>query len=105
MWLILAAGIATLASAISFAWKPGEHKLARIRPLSLATVFASLSGTLSGVGATVHHIAADSELARTGTIAIPLLAGIGESLAPAILGFAILTVCWLVIAAGLRRLE
>jgi hypothetical protein len=31
------------------------------------------------------------------------LAGVGESMAPAVLAFALLTVVWLLVAVGLRR--
>ena len=105
VWLALVVGIAILWAAISYAWKPGEYKLARIRPLSLAMVFAALSGLASGLAATAHRITTDAELAQSADFRLLLLTGIGESLVPAILGFAILAVSWLLVAAGLRRQE
>jgi hypothetical protein len=102
-WLALAVGITILAAAVSYAWKPGEYKLARIRPLSLAMVFAALSGLASGLAATAHRLTTDGELARSPDFHLLLLTGIGEALVPAILGFAILAVAWLLVAVGLRR--
>jgi hypothetical protein len=103
MWLALAVGIAILAAAVSYAWRPGEHKLARIRPLSLAMVFAALSGLAGGLAATVHRLTTDAGLAQSADFHLLLLTGIGESLAAPILGFAILAVSWLLVAVGLRR--
>ena len=105
MWLILLVGIVMLITSISFAWRRAEHKLVMIRPLSVAMVFATLSGICSNLGATVTHIAGRPELATGAAFSSALLEGIGESLAPAILGFAVLTVCWLIVAVGMRRTD
>lgn len=105
MWLILLVGIVMLITSVSFAWRRAEHKLGMIRPLSLAMVFATLSGICTGLGATVSHIARRPDLATGGDFSGALLEGIGESLAPAILGFAVLTVCWLIVAVGMRRAD
>jgi hypothetical protein len=103
MWIILALGLACLALTGSFVWRPAERKLAMIRPLSLATVFAVLSGVTSGLAMTTRFVAARPELAGSPEMPVVVLIGIGESLTNAILGFSILMLVWILVAIGLRR--
>jgi hypothetical protein len=103
MWFILALGLACLVLTGSFIWRPAERKLAMIRPLSLATVFATLAGVTTGLAATTKYVAARPELAGSADLPILVLIGIGESLANAILGFSILMLVWILVAVGLRR--
>jgi hypothetical protein len=101
MWLVLAMGGVALGVAVSFAVRPRERKLGILRPLSVATVFVTLSGVASGIKATMHHVTTHPEwsqdLARYGMI------GIGESITNAVLGFGLLGLAWLVTAVGMRR--
>ena len=100
MWLILVLGLLTLAVAVSFAVTPTERKLSMIRPLSLATVFSVLGGIAADLGATMKALSSSPEYMASPAA---LLAGIGESMVPGILGFTLLSLAWLVAAAGLRR--
>ena len=103
MWFILALGFVTLGVAGSFAWRPGERKLGILRPLSVATVFAVLAGVFSDIGATMKHVSSVEEFARSPDLHLIVMTGLGESMAPAILGFSMLSVAWILAAAGLRR--
>ncbi len=103
MWVVLVAGGAALASAVAFALRPTERNLAVLRPLSLATVFAALAGVASDLGATMQHCTSLGEDTAPHEVGAMVLAGVGESTAPAILAFALLTVCWLAAAVGFRR--
>ena len=100
MWLILVLGLLTLGAAGSFAVRPAERKLSMIRPLSLATMFSVLGGIAADLGATLKNVSASPEYASSPAA---LMAGIAESMVPAILGFTLLSLAWLVAAAGLRR--
>ena len=103
MWFILLLGGVTLGVAVWFAIRPGERKLAFIRPMSVATVFAVLSGVFSDLGAVAHNVTTRPEFAQSPDLHLILLTGFGESMAPAILGFSILSLAWLLAAVGLRR--
>ena len=103
MWFILAIGLVVLGVAGSLVWRPGERKLGILRPLSLAMVFATLSGIFSGIGATMKHVTTIEEWAQSPDLHLIVMTGLGESMAPAILGFSILSVAWLLAAVGLRR--
>ncbi len=101
MWVILLFGLLCLALAVRFAVKPAERTLNMLRPLSLATLFATLSGLAAGLGATTKHVAEDPTFSQDPGRYVMI--GIGESLANAILGFTLLFLAWLVVAVGMRR--
>ena len=103
MWFILVIGLVALGVAGSFAWRPGERKLGVLRPLSLATVFAVLAGIFSDIGATMRTVTSIEEYAQSPDLHLIVMTGIGESMAPAVLGFSILAVAWLLASVGLRR--
>ena len=89
-----------LVMALAYVVRPNERRLALMRPLSLAGLFAALAGTALG------FINVLVSLAKRGfTVETYVITAIGsaESLAPLILGFACLTVAWLLVAAGMAR--
>lgn len=99
-FVILVSGVGTLGTAIAFAVRPTEGKLALIRPLSAASIFASVCSFSVGV-ATALKGAADSNL--TGESLRVMTAGLSEAFIPFFVGFAFLAVAWLIVAAGLRK--
>lgn len=104
MWFVLAFGSLTLAAAISFARHPVERSVGLIRSLSVATVFIILSGVAGGLTMMSVRIPQTPEWANDPKLALIVMAGIGESLTLAIVGFAFLAVAWLVTALGVRRM-
>lgn len=102
MWVVLVYGVVALVAAALFAARPDESKIPYVRAMSAAMIFAIIGGVASCIAAVMSNIAADPEMSRDPLI--PIMIGIGESLAPAILGFAFLSLIWLVMAAGIRRL-
>lgn len=102
MWIVLLFGIIVLAAAILFAWRPDEGKLGFIRGMSMATVFAILSGVSADLAATFYKVTRVPEFRAE--LVESVLSGLSESMSPAILGFSILSIVWLVTAMGVRRL-
>ena len=103
MWIILVLGCTALGLALSFATHPTERKLAIFRPLSVSTLFLSLSGLCAGLGTTMKTIVTEPQFAKSPDIHLWVMTGIGESLANAILGFSLLGLAWLFTAVGMRR--
>jgi hypothetical protein len=103
MFIILALGLADLILAGSLAWRFGERKLGILRPVSLATVFATLLGMTSNIAAVMKNVAQNPEWAHSPDMHLITMVGIGESMAPAVMGFGILSATWLLVAVGLRR--
>ena len=98
--LTIMIGFVPLVMAIVYVVRPTEHNLALMRPLSLAGLFAAIAGTLLGfinVLQVFWSRGASSETYRVMAI------GAAESLVPVLVGFASLTVAWLVVAIGMGR--
>jgi hypothetical protein len=104
MWVVLIYGLVTLVASGLFAARPDESKIAFIRAMTTATVFATIGGVASCLGAVMANVPNTPELANDPKIHLIVMIGIGESLAPAILGFVLLSLVWVVTAAGIRRL-
>jgi hypothetical protein len=84
---------------VAYAFRPTEAKLALMRPLSLAAIFAALAGAFAGAINTLALISRTSaEIPRQ-----QIAAASAESLVPLFVGFGCLTVGWLCAALGLRR--
>jgi hypothetical protein len=104
MWFVLALGLVTVATALGFALKPASARQDAVRSFSLATSFMAVSAVsldLAAVGSKVPNMPA---LANSPRLHLIVMEGIAESLAPAILGFTLLSFAWIVMAVGQRRL-
>lgn len=104
MIFVLSFGALTLAAAVQFARRPMERLVGMIRGMSVATVFVVLSGVASGVVAMSTKIPQTPEWANHPQIHLIILAGLGESLTMAVVGFSFLAMAWLVTALGVRRM-
>lgn len=92
-------GIVPLATAVVYAVWPGEHRLMLMRPLSLATIFAAVSGTALGFVNVFVHMGTSVPPGFTHVSMI----GIAETMVPLFFGFGCLTVAWLCVALGMWR--
>ncbi len=102
MWFVLVFGALTLTSAIMFARAADPRRLATVRALTATTIFASTTGLLTNVLAVMRFVANDESLTDVPRV---VMQGLGESITTPILGFAFLTVTWLVVATALRRIR
>jgi hypothetical protein len=101
IWIVMALSIPTLYLAVRFAISIDARRLAMLRGLTWAQVFAVTSGVASNVIAVMWHIGRDEEQLRDPLPA--LFIGLGEALTPVVLGLSVLTVTWILISFGLRR--
>ncbi len=104
MWVVLLLSLITLVAAGLFAYRPDERKISFIRAMTVATVFSALSGLFLDIGAVMHKVPATPEWAKSPDLHLIVMQGIGESMAPPILAFTLLSWTWVVTAVGLRRL-
>jgi len=104
MWFVLIFGVLTLGAALVFAFRPDTRRVAAIRDLTLATVFSTVAGIVSGFAAVGSKVPANPEWANSPKIHLIVMQGISESLTNGILGFTILALSWMVMAVGHRRL-
>jgi hypothetical protein len=99
--LTLIIALVPLGLAIAYAASPSERRLALMRPVSLAAIFAALAGVFSGFIAILRGISATETLTAGAWRHIAL--GGAEALVSVFFGFACLTVAWLLVALGMRR--
>jgi hypothetical protein len=94
---ILVSLLPMLAGA-AYLFKPTEHRLALMRPMSLAGIFAGLSGTSLGAINTLRGLwmepPHESRITAVAT---------AESIVPMFVAFSCLMVAWLCVAVGMRR--
>lgn len=94
---ILVSALPMLAGAM-YMFGPTEKRLSLMRPISLAGIFASLSGTILGFINTLRMFWMDRPWSW------PIVAtATAESLVPLFFGFSCLTVAWLCVAVAMRR--
>ena len=90
-----------MVMGIAFAIRPNERRLALMRPLSLAGIFAGVCSLLVGVANGLQLLASvqsfDPQGLRTAFVAL------GEAVIPTFVAFACLTVAWLCVAMGMRK--
>jgi hypothetical protein len=99
--LTLAIDFVPLVMASVYVVRPTERRLALMRPLSLAGLFAALSGGVLGFLSVLRGIGATPEFSAGSYRLIAL--GASESLVPMFVGFACLTAAWLLVAVGMSR--
>jgi biopolymer transport protein ExbB/TolQ len=91
--------IVPLGAGMAYVIRPTEQRLALLRPLALAGLFAGLSSGLLGMVNVLRMIGVSSTPVDSKILAI----GIAEALVPPFIAFACLTAAWLCVAVGLRR--
>ena len=87
-----------LIAAGAYLFRPSEHRLAMMRPLSLAGIFAGLNGASLGAINTLRGLWLEPP--RDGRI---LAISSAESLVPLYVSFSCLMLAWMLVAAGMWR--
>ena len=98
--LTLILGVVPLVMAVVYASRPTERNLALMRPLSLASLFAAIAGTLLGFINVLNLFWTRGATPETYRV---MAIGAAESLVTVLVGFGCLTVAWLVVAIGMGR--
>ena len=101
MWIVLIVGLATMVSAGVFVFRRDARKLALVRALTLATVFAIVTGLCANVAAVMTYAASGPDV----PVHVVVMQGLAEALAPGVLGFTMLSIGWLLVAVGTRRAQ
>ena len=94
--------LATMGVAATYAWRPSETRLALIRPLSMASVFAALCSFTVGAAQIFDGISLSAAAGR-GTNWPAVAAGTSETFAGLFVTFGCLTLTWILVAVGVRR--
>ena len=98
--LTLILGFVPLVMAVVYVARPTERHLALMRPLSLAGLFAAMTGGVLGFINVLRFLWTRELTAETYRV---MAVGAAESLVCMFVGFASLTVAWLLVAVGMGR--
>ena len=102
MGIVLLVGAVMVTAAARFAVAADPQRLALVRALTWALAFAVVSGVAANLTMVCRAVVGTPEwLANPLPI---LLTGFAESIAPVILGGAIASVSWILVAVGVRRM-
>jgi len=97
--LTMIVAVLPLGAGVAYAIRPTEQRLALMRPVSLAGIFAGLCGLLSGAVNILRAIGVSETPVTPSFVAIAS----AEALVPLFIALGCLTVAWLCVALGLRR--
>jgi hypothetical protein len=98
--LSMAVSVAAFALGLSYAIRPTERRLMLMRPVSLAAIFAAVSGLSSGWAIILAGVAATAD----GHIPVSAVSrGIAETLTLGFVCFGFLAAAWLLAAVGMLR--
>lgn len=98
--LTVTVSLATFGLGVAYAMRPAERTLMLMRPMTLAAIFAAVSGLFSGWIFVLSGIAATPDGHRE-VKAVYL--GLAESLTLGFLCFGFLAAAWLLAAVGMLR--
>jgi hypothetical protein len=99
----IAVSLATVAFALVYAIRPRERLLIAMRPLTLAAVFGGLSSFTFGLTTILRGVSALGGFSAEAWSRIA--AGLAVSVAGLFVAFGCLTIAWLLVALGLRRVD
>lgn len=85
--------------AIAYVLRPSERKLAIMRPVSLAAIFAGISGLVAGLIAILMGMAATPPPVNMANVYV----GLSEALVAPFVNFGSLGAAWLLVAVGMMR--
>ncbi|HUS66383.1 MAG TPA: hypothetical protein VMZ28_17645 [Kofleriaceae bacterium] len=100
MWFVLLLALGALVAAGLFVARADLRKLALVRALTWATLLSIASGLCANFAAVMHYAASDPpDLHQI------IMQGLAEAVAPGVLGFTMLSISWLLVAVGTRRVQ
>ena len=86
--------------AIFYVLRPAERTLAIMRPVSLAAIFAGISGWVAGLIAVLMGVAATMpQPVHVANVYV----GLSEAFVALLVNFGLLAVAWLLVAVGMMR--
>ena len=99
--LAMLVSMTPMVMGIVYAIRPSEHRLALMRPLSLAGIFAAAANVFLGLVNALMYLSRvqTTEPGRVGVAAM----GLAEASVMPFIAFACLTIAWLAVAIGMRK--
>ena len=92
-------GLLPFGMGLLYAIRPTDRRLNMMRPLSLANIFAAVSGTTFGLLNVARYVGITERPEYGRVMAI----GLSEAMVPIFIGFGCLAAAWLCVAIGFWR--
>jgi hypothetical protein len=107
MWFVLAFGLSALVTAAWYALQPSDRLRALAKGFGLTTALASIQAVAADIAAVGHNVPSHWEQMKMTNELLPrlLLQGLAECMAPAILGFSMVTLVALLYGIGRARVS
>ena len=105
MWIVLAFSLVLLFVSGHFALRAEPKRLAIVKALTWATVFSIIGGVISNFMAVMWNVPNNDEWAHSPDMPLIVMYGLGEAVTPAVLGFTALSLAWMFVAVGMRRVQ
>ncbi len=105
MFLVAVAGLSSLWAAAQLVRRPRLEALGQLRALTVATMLSATGGFCSNLATVCLTVPEHPQWANDPKVGLIVLQGLGESLAPLVLGCGLLAAAWLLAAVGGRRAE
>ena len=99
----LLVSVTPLVMGLIFAIRPNEQRLALMRPLSLAAISAGVSNLFLGAINGLRGFESVTSFDPAGMRGVWVV--MAETLVPSFVAFACLTVAWVCVAMGMRKLS
>jgi hypothetical protein len=99
--LAMLVSVTPMLMGIVYAIRPNEYRLALMRPLSLAGIFAAAANVFLGLVNALTYLSR-VETAEPGRMGVAAMA-LGEASVMPFIAFACLTIGWLAVAIGMRK--
>ncbi|MBT8495271.1 MAG: hypothetical protein KJO07_19650 [Deltaproteobacteria bacterium] len=101
---VLLFSVVTVGAGALYSFAPNERRLGFVRAMTATTLFSVLTAVAANLAAVFHKVPNTPEWAESPDMPLIVMVGIGEAITPAILGFAALSISWLMMSVGIRRL-
>lgn len=103
VFFLLAIGALAMVFAVRFATAPTQRMFWTALAMSAATLLTSINGIFAALAMVGHHAPEYLQRHPESSLGEVVLLGFGESMAPGILGFTILSLIALILALGVYR--
>ena len=100
---IFVVSLITLIGSVFFMIHPLDSRFAAIKALTRATIYATILGFFSGMAFPFKHAIINTGNDMIVKFTGKFLEGIIESFVPVIIGFAFLSLSWVVVALGIKK--
>ena len=104
MIIVISFGLITLFVALRHFWAPSEHRILLVKTLSVATTFSVGAAVTANLAVVMTKVPNHPQWSTSPKLPLIVMTGIGEALTPAVLGFTMLSVSWIFLSSGIRKL-